>query len=65
MKSLLLLILLSVSGLSFSAVTSFEDIQLGERAHLMTGAENCDGTVDYNAEVKSIEGIDEANAIKN
>ena len=65
MKSLLLLVLLSVSGLSFSATTSSEEIQLGERTHLMTGAENCDGTTDYSANASTIEEVEGANAIKN
>jgi hypothetical protein len=64
MKSLLLLVLLSVSGLSFSATTSTDEVQLGERTHLMTGAENCDGTVDFNSDADSDEAI-KANAIKN
>ncbi|MFT6630817.1 MAG: hypothetical protein ACJAS4_000759 [Bacteriovoracaceae bacterium] len=65
MKSLLLLVLLSVSGLSFSATNSSEEIQLGERTHLMTGAENCDGTTDYNSESSSEDQLDGSKAIKN
>lgn len=64
MKALLVLTLLAVSGLTYSAQSDSE-VQLGERQHLMTGAENCDGTTDYNSEdgVKSL--IKDATAIEN
>jgi hypothetical protein len=59
MKSLLLLVLLSVSGLSFSAVSNTEEVKEGERAaHYMTGSENCDGTLDFNSSINEGNSVD-------